>query len=200
MGYYFIAEQLPSPGEEVRIKKIKEVPGGKGANISIASSRILGFNNVAIFGALGRDNIAKKQIHILGTEGIVTDLLYFTKDAPSGRAYIVVDPKGRNFILTYKQANDLLCEKVIYSKNVHRYINNSNLIIVVNPPFSVADKILSLSKIAKKVSLWAPGLLSLKGIKDLQIAIMNTDYIIVNESECVNLTGISDPISACNLF
>ena len=194
------AEQLPSPGEEVRIKKIKEVSGGKGANISIASSRILGSNNVAIFGALGRDNIAKKQIHILGTEGIVTDLLYFTKDAPSGRAYIVVDPKGRNFILTYKQANDLLCEKVIYSKNVHRYINNSNLIIVVDPPFSVADKILSLSKIAKKVSLWAPGLLSLKGIKDLQIAIMNTDYIIVNESECVNLTGISDPISACKLI
>jgi ribokinase len=148
---------------------------------------------------LGRDNIAKKQIHILGTEGIVTDLLYFTKDAPSGRAYIVVDPKGRNFILTYKQANDLLCEKVIYSKNVHRYINNSNLIIVVDPPFSVADKILSLSKIAKKVSLWAPGLIPQR-YKDLQIAIMNTDYIIVNESECVNLTGISDPISAYKLI
>lgn len=95
---------------------------------------------MAIFGALGRDNIAKKQVHILGTEGIVTDLLYFTEDAPSGRAYIVVDPKGRNFILTHRQANDLLCEKVIYSKNVHRYINNSNLIIVVDPPFSVADK------------------------------------------------------------
>jgi|SRR5215831_2458660 len=100
------AEQLPTPGEEVRINKIKEVPGGKGANISIASSRILGAKNVAIFGALGRDNIARKQVHILGTEGIVTDMLYFTSEAPSGRAYIVVDAKGRNIILTYKQAND----------------------------------------------------------------------------------------------
>ena len=47
------AEQLPSPGEEVRIKKIKEVPGGKGANISIALSRILGSNNVSNFWSIG---------------------------------------------------------------------------------------------------------------------------------------------------
>jgi ribokinase len=193
-------EQLPSPGEEIRIKKIKEVPGGKGANISIASSRILGYNNVAIFGALGRDNIAKRQVHILTTEGVLTDMLYFTRETPSGRAYIVVDAKGRNNILTYKQANDSLSEKVIYSKNVHKYVNNTNLTIVVDPPFSVADRILSLSKIANKISLWAPGLLSLKGIKNLKTSIMNTDYIIVNESECLNLTGINDPVLASKII
>lgn len=193
------AEQLPEPGEEVRIQKIMEVPGGKGANIAIASSRILGANNVAILGALGRDNIAKEQVRILETEGILTDLLYFTKDAPSGNAYVVVDPNGRNFILTYKQANDLLNNKFVSSINTRGYINNSNIIVVVDPPFSVADRILSLSKTAKKVTLWAPGLLSSKGIKDLQGTIKNTDYLIVNESEYTNLTGIDviEPVAAC---
>lgn len=193
-------EQLPKPGEEVRIKKIKDVPGGKGANIAIASSRILGSNSVAILGALGRDDIAKEQVRILGTEGILTNLLYFVKAAPSGQAYVVVDPSGRNFILTYKQANDLLSEKVFSCRVIHGYINNSNIIIVVDPPFSVAKRMLSLSKSAKKTTLWAPGLLSLKGIKTIQGAIKNTDYLIVNESECTNLTGITEPVSACKVI
>jgi ribokinase len=182
------AEQLPESGEEVRIQRIMEVPGGKGANIAIASSRILGANNVAIFGALGRDNIAKEQVHIFENEGILTDLLYFTGDAPSGHAYVVVNPDGRNFILTYKQANDLLNDKVVFSTNTREYINNSNIIIVVDPPFSIAATMLSLSKAAKKITLWAPGLLSSKGI--------NTDYLIVNESEYKKLTGIIEPVSA----
>jgi ribokinase len=190
-------EQLPEPGEEVKIQKIMEVSGGKGANIAIASSRILGANNVAILGALGKDNIAKEQVRILETEGVLTDVLYFTKDAPSGHAYVVVDPNGRNFILTYKQANDLLNDKFVSSTNTREYINNSNMIIVVDPPFSVADRMLSLSKIAKKITLWAPGLLSSKGIKDLQGAIKNSDYLIVNESESTNLTGIIEPVHAC---
>ncbi len=53
---------------------------------------------------------------------------------------------------------------------------------------------------ANKISIWAPGLLSLKGIKDLKTSIMNTDYIILNESECVNLTGINDPVSASKII
>ena len=191
------AEQLPEPGEEVRIQRIMEVPGGKGANIAIASSRILGANNVAILGALGRDNIAKEQVHIFETEGILTDLLYFTEDALSGHAYVVVDPDGRNFILTHKQANDLLNDKFVFSTNTREYINNSNIIIVVDPPFSIAATMLSLSKAAKKITLWAPGLLSSKGIKDLEHSIKNTDYLIVNESEYKKLTGIVEPVHAC---
>jgi ribokinase len=191
------AEQLPVAGEEVRIKKIIEVPGGKGANIAIASSRILGANNVAILGALGRDNIAKEQVRILETEGVLTNLLYFTEDAASGHAYVIVDPNGRNFILTYKQANDLLDDKVISSTKIREYINNSDIVTVVDPPFSVADKMLSHSKIANKLTIWAPGLLSSKGIRDLQGAIKNANYLIVNRSECTNLTGIIDPVSAC---
>jgi ribokinase len=191
------AEQLPESGEEVRIQRIMEVPGGKGANIAIASSRILGANNVAILGALGRDNIAKEQVHTFETEGILTDLLYFTEDALSGHAYVVVDPNGRNFILTHKQANDLLNDKVVLSTNTREYINNSNIIIVVDPPFSIAATMLSLSKAAKKITLWAPGLLSSKGIKDLEHSIKDTDYLIVNESEYKKLTGIIEPIPAC---
>ncbi len=191
------AEQLPNPGEEVRIKKEIKVPGGKGANVAVASSRILGAGNVALLGGLGRDNLAKKQVSILESEGILIDLLYFFEDVPSGHAYVVVDPSGKNFILTYKQANDLLDDKAVSSTNTRRYINNSNITIVVDPPFSVADTMLSLSKIAKKITLWAPGVLSYKGIKDLQAAIRNTDYLIVNESEYRNLTGIIEPIPAC---
>jgi ribokinase len=192
------AEQFPEPGEEVRVQRIMEVPGGKRSKHCHSFISNTGANNVAIIGALGRDNIAKEHVRIFETEGIITDLLYFTEDAPSGHAYVVVDTNGRNFILTYKQANDLLSDKVISYTKTCEYINNSNIIIiVVDPPFSVAATMLSLSKTAKKITLWAPGLLSSKGVKDLEHSIKNTDYLIVNESEYKKLTGIIEPVSAC---
>gem|GEM_PF-6202131 len=43
-------------------------------------------------------------------------MLYFTRNIPSGREYVVVDAKGRNVILTYKHTNDILSEKVINSR------------------------------------------------------------------------------------
>lgn len=83
-----------------------EVPGGKGVNVAIASSRLLKKSDVAIIAALGKDDIGEKQVSILKSEGVVTDLIYFVdNNIPSGRAIVVVDSDGKNviFSLTKKQ-------------------------------------------------------------------------------------------------
>jgi ribokinase len=88
-------KKFPKEGEEVKVERIIDIPGGKGANVAVASSRILGKDKVALFGALGSDFIADKQVEVLRNEGILTNLIQFTS-VPSGQAYIIVDSEGRN--------------------------------------------------------------------------------------------------------
>ena len=78
-------KRFPKDGEEVKVDRIIDIPGGKGANVAVASSRILGKGKVALFGALGSDFIADKQLEVLRNEGILTDLIQFSR-VPSGHS------------------------------------------------------------------------------------------------------------------
>jgi ribokinase len=98
-------KRFPKEGEEVKVERIIDIPGGKGANVAVASSRILGRDKVALFGALGLDWTADKQLEVLRNEGILTNLIQFTS-VPSGQAYIIVDSEGRNAVMTFRQAKD----------------------------------------------------------------------------------------------
>ena len=62
-------ERLPVPGEEVTIENITRVSGGTGGNIAVAAARILGAKEVALIGALGKDDIASKLLP-LRTKGL----------------------------------------------------------------------------------------------------------------------------------
>jgi ribokinase len=192
------APELPDAGEEVQIRKMLEVPGGKGANVAIASSRLLGKRNVAIIGALGKDDIGDKQVSILKSEGVITDLIYFVdNNVPSGRAVVVVDSKGKNVILTYKEANNFLDKKTVTSNTaIMEYINNSIIVTITDPPLTVAETILSLalstSNTKKITTIWAPGLASSKGVEGIRTALKKTGYLILNEPEFKSLTGSYD--------
>lgn len=189
--------KFPKEGEEVKVERIVDVPGGKGANVAVASSRILGKDKVALFGALGSDIIADKQLEILRNEGILTNLIQFTKEVPSGQAYIIVDSDGRNTVMTFRQANDILSDKTLESKNMLRYIAESSLLTVIDPPIAVAKKLIVMAAANQKIVVWAPGLLSSSGIENVLDVINKVNFLILNESECSLMSGISEPLSGC---
>src|SRR5215469_4683575 len=110
-------KRFPKEGEEVKVERIIDIPGGKGANVAVASSRILGRDKVALFGALGLDWTADKQLEVLRNEGTLTNLIQFT-NVPSGQAYIIVDSEGRNFFIKHKPAYDILDDRTLESKNM----------------------------------------------------------------------------------
>ena len=68
-------KRLPRPGEEVVVEKIDRVPGGKGGNVSVAASRILGHGKVALLACVGKDEIGKKQLSILKQDGVDTSVV-----------------------------------------------------------------------------------------------------------------------------
>jgi ribokinase len=189
--------RFPKEGEEVKVERIIDIPGGKGANVAVASSRILGRDKVALFGALGSDFIADKQVEVLRNEGILTDLIQFTS-VPSGQAYIIVDSEGKNTVMTFRQANDILDDRILESKNMITYIAEAPLVTVVDPPIEVAKKLIAVSAANQKIVVWAPGLLSSSGIENIIDVIDNVDFLILNESECSLMSGICDPLAGCN--
>ena len=91
-------KRFPKTGEEVPIKQIGRVPGGKAANVAVAAARVSDPHAVAIFGGVGNDEIGKEQIDLLKKEGVVTDGIKIVNNIESGQAYIVIDEGGQNMI------------------------------------------------------------------------------------------------------
>ncbi len=190
-------QKFPDVGEEVQVERVINFPGGKGANVAVSSARILGRDKVALFGALGSDFIANKHLEILRKDGIIIDLIQFTKEASSGQAYIIVDSYGRNSIMTFKQANDTLADRMVGTKDMLNTIRSSSLVTVIDPPLSVAKKLIFQSAASQKITVWAPGMLSSIGLKNVMETIRYVNYLVLNASESSLLSGNSDPVAAC---
>ncbi len=50
-------DTLNPGGVEIPVNRLTRVPGGKAANVAVASSRLLGKNRAGILGAVGKDEI-----------------------------------------------------------------------------------------------------------------------------------------------
>ena len=190
-------DEFPKAKEEIKAKKVISVPGGKGANVAVASARILGSNNVGIIGALGDDDIAKRQIKILKDEGVDTSCIKQIQNTSSGQAYIVVDHTGENFIITYKAANHMITVDMVNDEVTSKALNECKLVTVIDPPLEVADAIITNARNLGKTVIWSPGLLVRNGFEKIRETLMKTNYIILNEPEAKILVGMENAREAC---
>jgi len=71
-------KKLPRAGEETAVERLTRVPGGKAGNVAVAAARLLGPNQAAILGSLGKDSIASEQVRIFHEEGVITTGLKVT--------------------------------------------------------------------------------------------------------------------------
>lgn len=185
-------DNFPNTGEEVKARKVKSVPGGKGANTAVASTRVLGKKNVGLIGALGDDRIGEEQVRILEDEGV--DTSYIKRfNHPSGQAYILVNGKGENMILTYKAVNDMLKPEMM-DENMLKAIDEASAVVVIDPPLEFALSLIERTREGdgKKRVVWAPALLTRFGLDMLRDGISKVDYLVMNESECLLLSNADD--------
>ncbi|MEM4309752.1 MAG: PfkB family carbohydrate kinase [Candidatus Nitrosocaldus sp.] len=189
-------DNFPKPGEEVKARKVISVPGGKGANTAVASARILGKGSVGLIGALGKDRIGEEQVRILEDEGVDVSCVKIF-DHPSGQAYILVDSKGENMILTYKAVNDMLKPEILDERPFSLAMDKAMMLVVIDPPLEFASSLINNARRCggdNKRIVWAPALLTRFGLDALREGISNVDYLIMNESECMILADAKDPI------
>ena len=190
-------ERLPNAGQEIPVMRVASEPGGKGANTAVAAAKILGNNSVATIGMLGVDDIADRQLRILQDQGVDTTLIWESDKLLSGQAYVIVDKNGENMILTYQAANMAFTADFVESSKVLSAIEESSMVIVIDPPLDVAAALIVNSKGRGKTVIWAPALLANYGFSVLEQYMGDVDYLILNQQEAKSLTSIHDGIQAC---
>jgi len=193
-------ERFPQIGEEVPVRKITRIPGGKGANVAVAAARLLGSGEAALIGCLGRDSIAEQQIKILKDEGVVTSGIKISEESESGQAYIIIDRNGRNVINTFFGANLKLLPEDLHRSEILSLIKDSSIITVIDPPIETIEAAVSIAKKHRKITIWDAGVRSVLGIERLEPILKNLDYLVVNEVEVKNLSGETNPLRAWQLL
>lgn len=86
-------DKFPRKGDEVVVRRITRVPGGKGGNVAVAAVRLLGPSQAAILAGLGQDSIASDQVKAFNEEGVDVSGLKFNPSIESGHAYIITDER-----------------------------------------------------------------------------------------------------------
>lgn len=95
-------QHLPKPGETVSGRSFETPPGGKGANQAIAAARAGA--RTALAGAIGNDNLASLAFKILKNSNVGIDQVRQV-DGATGTAIVLVDPQGKDMIVTVPGAN-----------------------------------------------------------------------------------------------
>jgi ribokinase len=93
----------PVPGETVLATPGGHFRGGKGANQAIAAARL--GRPVAMVGRIGTDAEGRAYMRALVEEGIDVAGVAVDIDAPTGTAYVLLQPGGENSIIVVPGAN-----------------------------------------------------------------------------------------------
>jgi len=182
-------ERLPVPGEEVIMKNITRVSGGTGGNIAVAAARILGAKEVALIGALGRDEIARQQIAALENEGVLTNGIDCIEGVESGQAYILIDQTGQNIIASHLGANARLTLEHLNKAQVKQQLEECRGMVLTDPPLDVAEELIKLAKRRSIGLLWDPGILITPNREALQSLAKQAEILFLNETEAGALLG-----------
>jgi ribokinase len=185
-------KRFPRHGEEVVVSRILRVPGGKAGNVAVAAARLLGANEVAILGGLGDDDVAKEQVKIFQSEGIVISGLKFSSEAESGQAYIVVEEQGENVIHTHQGANATFTPHDLDDSGRQKLISEASVVTIMDPPLETSAKLAAQAKASGKTVVWDPGVMSELGIEKTRSVLQNVDYVVTNEGEILNFAGTQD--------
>jgi ribokinase len=183
-------ERLPSPGEEVTVKRVTRVSGGTGGNVAVAAARILGAKEVTLIGALGEDDIARQQVAALDAEGVITEGINHIPGKESGQAYILVDQEGQNVIASCLGANAGLCSEHLDNPSVQRLLQECQSIVLTDPPLDVVAELITLANQRRIPVLWDPGILVGQGKKEAVVSLAKqANILFLNEAEAIALFG-----------
>lgn len=181
----------PLKGETVLGSAFLASPGGKGANQAFAAGRLGA--SVAMIGKVGDDAFGGQLLSRLGEAGVDVSGIAAVAGVPTGIAAIQVDPEGDNSIVVAPGANETLVPADVRAHE--RLIAEAKLLMIqLEIPL---DTVLEAASLASKHRV--PVLLDPAPARELPAELLAlVDYIVPNESEIAELTGIavSDTASA----
>src|SRR5690242_6873477 len=96
-------ERLPSAGETLAARDVRENVGGKGANQAVAASKAGA--QVALVARVGSDDVGGRLRAGVAAHGVDVSRVESVADERSGTAFVTVDGSGENTIVVDPGAN-----------------------------------------------------------------------------------------------
>jgi ribokinase len=176
---------MPAAGETVFGSDAVMCVGGKGANQAAASAacgaatRFIGRVGADVYGG-----VIRKQ---LGERGVNVDIAEVPPGTASGLALICVEPDGQNRIVVVSGANDLLKPDDLAPLNT-LLDKTSILVLQCETPIPTVERAIELA-----AACGATVVLNLAPFRkvDLGRLARQVSYLILNETEAAQLTGMS---------
>ena len=185
------APRFPQPGETISGEDLKIIPGGKGANQSVAAARQGA--SVAMVGRVGNDSFGPELINNLKQNGVDTSHVQIDAQAASGTATIIVDGNGQNSIVLSPGGNGRVSTEDVNNVSFSDY---NLLLLQLEIP---VEPVLAAARRAKEHSLQV--VLNPAPARALpEELIVLPDFIVPNEGELSLLTNkqVQDVSSAEN--
>jgi ribokinase len=173
--------RFPAAGETLLGGDYDRHPGGKGANRFVAAARAGGA--VAMIGRVGRDDFGSTLLAALAADGVATDGVAALDDAPTGVAFISVDPAAQNTIIVAPGANARLGPEHLEAA---AFADARIVLLQLEVPLETALAAARLARAAgaRVVLNLAPA----RPLRPEQLA--DVDVLLVNETEAALLAGI----------
>jgi ribokinase len=159
-------------------------PGGKGSNQAVATSR-LGAKS-SFVGIIGDDKLAEIALDLYAAEGVDTTYLLKSSERPTGVGFIILNPKGENFIILDMGANNLM--DAAYVDTAESQIARSNIVMaVLEIPVAAAMHSMELGKKHGALTILNPA----PAVELPTNMFRSIDYLTPNESELRILLGLA---------
>ncbi len=176
-------KKIPEAGETVMASGLITGFGGKGANQAMSISRIGG--DVKLFTCLGDDVFGRLYLENLKKSGLNLDYIKVIKTSSTGIAVVNVDSSGRNNIVVFPGANDLLKPQLIM-ENLEEIFNFPIIIAQLEIPVSTIRTI-AQQKSKKNIFVLNPSPVDL--LEDYADILEKVDILLPNEIELSQLSG-----------
>lgn len=185
--------KIPQAGETLAGSDFHLIPGGKGANQSVASARAGA--STRIIGCVGKDAFGLILVDSLISSGVDASGVIQLDEVSTGTATILVEDSGENRIIIVAGANGMVTPELIQQQ--WPVVQGSDLIVLQHE-----IPLLTIHAIIERA--WAEGvrvILNPAPFYPIPPAILSkVDTLILNEVEAAALTGltVSDLAAAHN--
>jgi len=195
MDFVSVLEKFPAPGETVPGVKFFKIPGGKGANQSVACARL--GSTVDMIGQVGRDIFGDELISSLERENIGVNHIKKLDSDSSGVASIYVDKHGENTIVVTYGAN--FAPLILTKDDLQETLSSSGILLLqnevdINSNFELAQA----AKDRNVIVIWDPA----PPREGAEKIASYSDFITPNQIEAsvlagIKITSLEDAYLAC---
>ena len=179
--FVFSSKHLPKPSETIKGDSFNIYFGGKGANVSVAASRL--GKDVKIFGAVGDDLHSNENVKNLQKQKVDTKNLTVIKGEMGGSACITMGD-DTNSIIVVPGANGKY-DLGHLKKDIKEILDCDAVATQLEIPFETVEALIDEVYKANKIMVFNPS-----PIRELKQDLLDKcSYIIVNEVEIKQLPG-----------